>query len=285
MPGACLLAHLLPCRVETIRRPDAGPDRNPARRRRPQVGHVEVGVQHLPERPRDRCRGHEQHVRADVATRFRLELTALLDAESMLLVDDREPQARECDRLAQQRVRADDHRCLPRGDEVVRVRPVAGVERSGEQQHAHAGALEQRPDRVAVLPREQIGRCQQRTLEAGPGSRCEGIRRHRRLARADIALEEPEHRGRTPEVARVSRRSRRPGPAVSSTGQPDSRRQRVDERRCGSHGRSPSSIAMVGAIGRVRVRGAARPSRAAGPAARRRPAAGAPRPGRSNDSG
>ena len=49
--------------VEVVRAADPGPDRDPARGRRPQVRDVEVGVEDLAERPRDRRRGHQQDVR------------------------------------------------------------------------------------------------------------------------------------------------------------------------------------------------------------------------------
>ena len=44
-----------------------GPDRHAAGGRRAQVRDVEVGVEHLAERPRDRRRGHQQHVRRAAA--------------------------------------------------------------------------------------------------------------------------------------------------------------------------------------------------------------------------
>ena len=48
-----------------------------------------------------------------------LERRALADAESMLLVDDRQPEARELDRLADDGVRPDHDLRHPAGDRVV----------------------------------------------------------------------------------------------------------------------------------------------------------------------
>ena len=93
----------------------AGPDPDPAGRRRPQVRHVEVGVEDLAERPRDGRRGHQQDVRRAPAG-LRLERAALLDAEPVLLVDDDEAEVGERDRLLDQRVRPDDDRRLARRD-------------------------------------------------------------------------------------------------------------------------------------------------------------------------
>ena len=95
--------------VEVGRPLDAGPDRDPAGRRRPQVGHVEVGVEDLAERPRDRRRGHQQDVRR-AAAGLRLERAALVDPEAVLLVDDDEAEVGERDRFLDQRVGADDDR-------------------------------------------------------------------------------------------------------------------------------------------------------------------------------
>ena len=139
-------------------------------------------------------------MRADAALGFRLELSPLFDAETVLLVDDREAEAGERDGLAQQGVCPDDDRRLPRGDQVVRVRPVARIQRAGQQQHIHADTLEQRPDGVPVLPGQQVGRREQRTLEAGLGRGGQRIRSDRRLARAHVALEQPEHGRRTGKV-------------------------------------------------------------------------------------
>ena len=61
-PSAGLRPHELPQPVDVGRTADRRPDRDPALGRRPQVGHVEVGVEDLAERPRDRRRGHQQHV-------------------------------------------------------------------------------------------------------------------------------------------------------------------------------------------------------------------------------
>ena len=52
---------------------DPGPDRDAALRRRAEVGDVEVRVEHLAERPRDRRRGHQQQVRRRARPGLRLE--------------------------------------------------------------------------------------------------------------------------------------------------------------------------------------------------------------------
>ncbi len=76
----------------------------------------------------------------------------------MLLVDDGQAEAGERHGFAKERVRPDDDWRLPRGDEVVRVGAVAGVERARQQQDVDPDTLQQRADRVPMLPREEIGR-------------------------------------------------------------------------------------------------------------------------------
>ena len=168
-------------------------------RRRPQVRHVEVGVQDLAERPRDRRRGHQQHVRR-AAAGLRLERAALVHPEPVLLVDDDEAEVRERDRVLDERVGADDDARLARRDRLERLGLHVGLERAGQQRHPEPDALEQRADGLEVLAGEQVGRGQERALEAGLGIRRERVRRDRGLARSDVALEEAQHRRRAGEV-------------------------------------------------------------------------------------
>ena len=99
-----------------------GPDRDAAGRRRPQVRHVEVGVQDLAERPRDGRRGHQQDVRRPAA-RLRLERTALVDAETVLLVDDDEAEIGERHRVLDEGVGPDDDQRLAGRDRLERLAP------------------------------------------------------------------------------------------------------------------------------------------------------------------
>ena len=88
--------------------------------RRRDLGDGEVAVHRQRERPRDRRRGHVEHVRAPALG----ERRALLDAEAVLLVDDRDREVGELDLALDQRVRADCDPDVARGDELVRL-PVA----------------------------------------------------------------------------------------------------------------------------------------------------------------
>ncbi len=108
MPGRRIRADPVPDGADgVVRLTDPRPDRDAALRRRPQVGDVEVGVEDLAERPRDRRRRHQQDVRG-VTAGLRLELAALLDAEAVLLVDDDDAEGVELDPLLDQGVGPDD---------------------------------------------------------------------------------------------------------------------------------------------------------------------------------
>ena len=108
--------------------------------------------------------------------------------------------------------------------------------------------------RGEVLAGEEVRRGEQRGLAPGERGGGERPRGDGGLAGPDVALDEPEHRDRPREVRRGSRRSRPPGPAVSSTG------------RSSLRDRDPARAARM------------RPSRAAihGERLRPRPAAGPP---------
>ena len=87
-------------------------------RRRGDLGDGQVAVHGEREGARDRRRGHVEDVRA-AALR---ERGALLDAEAVLLVDDRDGEVAEADLLLDQRVRADDDLHVARGDQLADVR-------------------------------------------------------------------------------------------------------------------------------------------------------------------
>ena len=101
-------------------------------RRRPQVGDVQVGVQHLAERPRDRGRGHQQDVRR-AAAGLRLERAALVDTEAVLLVDDDQAEIGERDGVLDERVGADHDQRLARCDRLERLGLDVRLERTGQR--------------------------------------------------------------------------------------------------------------------------------------------------------
>ena len=95
-----------------------GHDRLAVGGRRRDLGDREVAVDGQRERARDRRRRHVEHVRAAPLG----ERGALLDAEAVLLVDDRDREVAEADLLLDQRVRADGDLHVSRRDQLADVR-------------------------------------------------------------------------------------------------------------------------------------------------------------------
>ena len=162
-------------------------DRLPGRGRLRDLAHRQIAVDGERERARDRRGGHVEDVRRAPLG----ERRALLDAEAVLLVDDRDGEVAELEALLDQRVRADDD---------VRQRRVRRLRRAG---HERAGDAELRTDpfdREEVLLGERLRRRHQRALTACLDRAQERVQRDDGLARADVALEQPLHRGRAREI-------------------------------------------------------------------------------------
>ena len=178
-PSGGLLADLLPRPVEIGRSLDAGPDRDPAGRRRSQVRHVEVRVEDLAERPRDRRRGHQQDVRR-AAAGLRLERAALLDPEPMLLVDDRRGRGRANDTASWMSAWVPTTTSAwPDAIASSALALTSALSEPVSSVTPMPSALEQRAHRLEVLARQQVGRRQERALRARPG-RSPPARRPRR---------------------------------------------------------------------------------------------------------
>jgi hypothetical protein len=160
-------------------------DRLARRRRLRDLAHGEVAVHGQRERARDRRRSHVQGVRRAPLG----ERAPLLDAEAMLLVDDSDGESRHLHVLLDQRVRPDEN---------VRVEIV--LDGPCEQRDSNAELRAVRLDRQEVLLCERLGRRHQRALIAVLDRAQQCVERDDRLPRADVALEEPLHRRRAPEV-------------------------------------------------------------------------------------
>ena len=182
--GAPLLAH------------PGRDDRLAVRRRGRDLRHGEVAVDRERERPRDRRRGHVEDVRAPPLG----ERGPLLDAEAVLLVDDGDREVGELDLALDQRVRADGDADVTRRDELVRGTALARGDARREQRDPDAELGAEPLDREEVLLGERLRRRHQRALAAALDRPEQRVERDRRLARADVALEQPLHRRRPGEV-------------------------------------------------------------------------------------
>ena len=116
-------------------------------------------------------------------------------AEAMLLVDDDEAEIVKRDLVLEKRVRADDDVEFAAGHarRGCRLRSLP-LSRPVSTAMEMPAAFEQRLKRRAVLAREQIRRRHERALQAGFGRARHGERGDQRLAGADIALQQAQHR-------------------------------------------------------------------------------------------
>ena len=125
---------------------------------------------------------------------------ALLDAEPVLLVNDRDGEVGELDLSLDQGMRPDRDAHVARRDELVGRATLASGEARREQRHADAELRAQPFDREEVLLGERLRRRHQCALPPSLGRAEERVQRDRGLAGADVPLEQPLHRDRPGEI-------------------------------------------------------------------------------------
>ena len=171
---------------------DAGLDRLAARRLLGELRDIHVAIDGQRQGARNRRRRHHQQV--GDAARLGLKRQPLMHAEAVLLVDDHEAQVVEGDVLLEQRMGADENVDLARRQ---RVRGSSSrgcaLLAPGQQRDAHAGGLAASFDSVA-----SAGAPGFRSAPSAPPARRsrpprQGQQRDHGLARADIALQQPQH--------------------------------------------------------------------------------------------
>jgi hypothetical protein len=121
---------------------------------------------------------------------------ALQHPEAVLLVDDDQRQRPEADAVLDQRMRADDETDLAGGDLGHQAAPGGVADAAGQQADAEAGAEQPALERAHVLFGEDLGRRHDRHLEPVLHRHHRGDECHHRLARSDVALQQPLHRPR-----------------------------------------------------------------------------------------
>ena len=163
------------------------------RRQLPQDGDVEVAVGRERQRARDRRGGHVQHVRGEAGRGLAVERAALVDAEAVLLVDHRDGEPVERDRLLDQRVGADQEPQLARAQLAQEVGAAAAGRRPGEQRGRDERARHERLQRGEVLLGERLGGRHQRRLRPVLDGAQHRVQRDHRLARAHLAHQQPLH--------------------------------------------------------------------------------------------
>ena len=219
--------HLVASRVGE----QLGDDRRAAGRQLVDRADVEVGEQRHRQRARDRRRRHHEEMRLELTmielgsipasgtgrdrplpsppprgggsnalVQLRAQRQPLCDAEAVLLVDDRETEAREAHLLFDHRVRADDEPGFARRD--LREHRVARLALAAAGQPGNGDAERREPadELLQMLLGQDLGRRHQRALPAGVDRARGGERGDDGLARADVALQQAVHRHAAAEV-------------------------------------------------------------------------------------
>src|SRR2546428_1464172 len=124
---------------------------------------VEVAVDRLVERLRDRRRRGEKKVRVS-ARPLLPECRPLADAEAVLLVHDRETEPLERDALFDERVRTDRDIDRPIGEPREYFAPPVAGDARGEKRMRRSAVREERGERPRVLLGEKLGRGHARGL-------------------------------------------------------------------------------------------------------------------------
>jgi hypothetical protein len=131
---------------------------------------------------------------------LRAQRHALLNAEAMLLVDDRQTKPRERHLILKQRVRADRDLRQAARYALDLLTLFLALERARQPGDLHAQRREPLRELGVVLLREDLGGRHHRNLIAALYRLQRGERRHHRLAAAHITLQQPLHRVRLRQI-------------------------------------------------------------------------------------
>ena len=160
---------------------------------------VEIAVNGQAKRAWDRRGGHHEHVRiAPLADEF----LSLLDAEFVLLVNDRQPDVLERERLLDECVGADDEWRKPAVSHV-QLRLVEGGHCffcAGVEVQRDTKRLEPSAKDAVMLLGQNLGRREHDHAETALERAQRGTGGHGGLAAADVALQQPAHRVRAGHV-------------------------------------------------------------------------------------
>ena len=189
-PGDLLLEkspYPQPCGIGVMHRAD-----RPATRRQ-LVDHrdVEIAVERHGERSRNGRGGHHQHVGRLLV--LGPHPRPLLDAETVLLVDDDQPQIREAHPILDQRMSPHQQLHLARSDPLECSAAFAGLRCTREDRHPHRESVEQARKRGMMLPRQNLGGRHHAGLKTVIDGQQHRQQCHERLARPHVALQQAVH--------------------------------------------------------------------------------------------
>ena len=185
-------------RLARLRRDDPVSTGTPAGWHLAQLAEVDVSVQRVRQRARDRRRGHGEVV--GHRSRRLAQTLPLGHAETMLLVDDDEAEVDHRDVVLDERVGPDDERVVAAREAREDLAPRGRRGAADQQPRREAVRAEELVESRVVLPRQDLGGRHHRRLKAGVVGHERGERRDHRLAAADVTLEQPVHRARGGEV-------------------------------------------------------------------------------------
>ncbi len=156
----------------------------------------DIEVREVAHRQRARYRRgrQHQHVGREAFGSAVAQSEPLGNAKAVLLVNDRQSESLEADRILDQRVCADHQLRRAAWRPAAAPRAWPHGEAPDEPGRADAQRLQPLRDATEVLLGQQLGRCHQRCLPAGLDCARRGQRSHHGLAAADIALHQPLHR-------------------------------------------------------------------------------------------
>ena len=117
-----------------------------------------------------------------------------MHAKAMLFVDDGERQIAECHVVLEQSVRADDEVDVARGKRGQNLGALTPALAAGKDGKTDTGGGRQRRDGRKMLPRQNFSRRHDGGLPARFDHRRCGQQGDKRLARADVAMQKPQHR-------------------------------------------------------------------------------------------
>ncbi len=120
--------------------------------------------------------------------------SALIDAKTVLFVNDNHPQTAEVDRRLDKSMGADEYLDRPGSQSFVNGLALGGRCAAGQQGHLQTQRLQQGAQAAVVLLSQDLGRRHQGRLRASPGGRHHGRRGDDGLARTNVSLQQTVHR-------------------------------------------------------------------------------------------
>jgi hypothetical protein len=162
-----------------------------------QFGNVHVTEIGESQRARDRGRRHHEHV--DRVT-FLGQRKPLMNAKSMLFIDDCQPKILERNLFLEQRVRSCEQIEVAGGKPIEKLRPLTATFSTREEANANTGSLPQGREGREVLPSQNLGRRHQCDLTARVDDLGGSQESDDRLAGADVTLQQAQHALRLAEV-------------------------------------------------------------------------------------